>query len=115
MFLITSLTVTRSRIVRTKYVSSIPITSLPAYFACPLGDDQLAYGVKEGTTAYRLEYAHALNYTIDIEFCQFIHNSPMANFITTLDNNKKWCIIITKDIVSKATGFTKKSLEDCAL
>ena len=109
MFLITSLTVTRSRIVRTKYVSSITITSLPAYFACPLGDDQLAYGVKEGTTAYRLEYAHALNYTIDIEFCQFIHNSPMANFITTLDNNKKWCIIITKDIVSKATGFTKKA------
>ena len=33
----------------------------------------------------------------------------MANFITTLDNNKKWCIIITKDIVSKATGFTKKA------
>ena len=46
MFLITSLTVTRSRIVRTKYVSSITITSLPAYFACPLGDDQLAYGVR---------------------------------------------------------------------
>ena len=28
------------------YVSSIPITSLPAYFACPLGDDQLAYGIR---------------------------------------------------------------------
>lgn len=89
MFLITSLTVTRSRIVRTKYVSSIPITSLPAYFACPLGDDQLAYGVKEGTTAYRLEYAHVLNYTIDIEFCQFIHNFIMEILRKRLDNNKK--------------------------
>ena len=71
MFLITSLTVTRSRIVRTKYVSSIPITSLPAYFA------------------YRLEYAHALNYTIDIEFCQFIHNFTMEILRKRLDNNKK--------------------------
>ena len=44
---------------------------------------------KEGTTAYRLEYAHVLNYTIDIEFCQFIHNSPLANVKTILDNNKK--------------------------
>ena len=33
----------------------------------------------------------------------------MANFITTLDNNKKWCIIITNDIIAEATGFTKKA------
>ena len=113
MFLITSLTVTRSRIVRTKYVSSIPITSLPTYFACPLGDDQLAYGVKEGTTAYRLEYAHVLNYIIDIEFCQFIHNSPLANVKTILDNNKKVMYNNHRnDIIVLHLGSQKKP-KDC--
>ena len=96
-------------IVLTQKIFLVVKIKLSVQFRLPCWGRSISLWRKEGTTAYRLEYAHVLNYTIDIEYCQFIHNSPMANFITTLDNNKKWCIIITKDIVSKATGFTKKA------